>query len=431
MPLVRRAVPERRDRNAHQPGIGGNRGRLSPGVPVIDDDVRPRDQPGQGPLAVRRGRIEPDDALARVVPRLLEAAAVGEGRLGCEEVAAGRNNAHDIRTVIGEQPAGEDAVPAGEFKHANAGQRPPTRHEGGCYGNGDALQPRYHPVMGARGDWQEWRWDESLFAGAAEHYDRGRLPYAPGLAEALAAALDLDGRGRLLDLGCGPGTVTLRLAALFESVVGLDPDEGMLREARRLAAERGVLNAHWVSARAETLPADLGSFRVVTLAASFHWMDRPRVAAAVRGMLEAGGAAVQVDAPGYRPQPTGDQLPWPAPPLAAIGDLAREFLGPDRRAGRGIRNTSPGDEDAVFRAAGFAPGERVTVPDGRILVRTIDDMVAETFSMSWTAPHLFGARTPEFEQRLRALLAEASPEARFAVRLPDNILTIWRPVRGG
>jgi hypothetical protein len=28
-----------------------------------------------------------------------------------------------------------------------------------------------------------WEWDEALFAGAAEHYLRGRLPYAPGFAE--------------------------------------------------------------------------------------------------------------------------------------------------------------------------------------------------------------------------------------------------------
>jgi len=282
--------------------------------------------------------------------------------------------------------------------------------------------------MGVRGGWQEWRWDESLFAGAAEHYDRGRLPYAPGLADGLAGALDLDGHGRLLDLGCGPGTVTLRLAALFETVVGLDPDEGMIREARRLAAERRISNAEWLIARAETLPAGLGTFRVVTLAASFHWMDRPRVAEAVRGMLEPGGAAVQVDAPGYRSQLADDRLPWPRPPLEAIDALAREFLGPDRRAGRGIRNTSPGDEDAVFRAAAYAPGQRVTVPDGRALIRTIDDVVAETFSMSWTAPHLFGERMREFERGLRELLAGASPEGRFAVRLPDNILTIWRPL---
>jgi 2-polyprenyl-3-methyl-5-hydroxy-6-metoxy-1,4-benzoquinol methylase len=152
----------------------------------------------------------------------------------------------------------------------------------------------------ARGGWESWHWDESLYAGAARYYEQGRLPYAPGLADAVANSLALDGRGRLLDVGCGPGTVTLRLAPLFEAVVGLDPDAEMLATAARAAARRGVGNASWVRRRAEDLPAGLGRFRTVTFAASFHWMDRPRVASAVATMLEPGGAAVQVDAQGYR-----------------------------------------------------------------------------------------------------------------------------------
>ena len=110
-----------------------------------------------------------------------------------------------------------------------------------------------HRVNVAAGGWESWSWDESLFAGAAGYYERGRLPYAPGLADVFAGSLALDGRGRLLDVGCGPGTVTLRLAPLFEAVVGLDPDSEMLARASRAAAGRGVGNASWVCQRAEAL----------------------------------------------------------------------------------------------------------------------------------------------------------------------------------
>ncbi|RPI09677.1 MAG: class I SAM-dependent methyltransferase, partial [Actinobacteria bacterium] len=96
------------------------------------------------------------------------------------------------------------------------------------------------------GGWQDWEWDETLFAGAAPYYVRGRLPYAEGLADALRSTLALDGQGRLLDVGCGPGTVTLRLAHLFDEVVGLDPDREMLVEAERLATLAAVANARWV-----------------------------------------------------------------------------------------------------------------------------------------------------------------------------------------
>jgi len=66
---------------------------------------------------------------------------------------------------------------------------------------------------GMEQDWKTWSWDESLFAGAASYYEQGRLPYAPGLAEAFARCLDLEGQARLLDVGCGPGTATGRGAA--------------------------------------------------------------------------------------------------------------------------------------------------------------------------------------------------------------------------
>ena len=277
------------------------------------------------------------------------------------------------------------------------------------------------------GEWFEWAWDDSLFAGAAGYYERGRLPYAPGLAEAFETALGLDGRGRLLDVGCGPGTVTLRLAHLFEEVVGVDPDGGMLQEAARLASDRLVANARWIDIRAEDLPADLGMFRVVTFAASFHWMDRPRVAAKVGEMLDPAGAVVQVD--GRHQDLTAPSGDLPAPPRDRIDQLRRAYLGDDRRAGASIRNTSPDNEADVFREAGFVGPDVVIVPDGRILARSVDDLVAETFSMSSTAPHLFGPRLQDFEADLRRLLDNVAAAGRFAVRLPDNVLKVWRRPR--
>jgi SAM-dependent methyltransferase len=280
----------------------------------------------------------------------------------------------------------------------------------------------------APGGWEAWSWDESLFAGAARYYEQGRLPYAPGLTDAFARSLALDGQGRLLDVGCGPGTVTLPLAPLFEAAVGLDPDPEMLAYASRAAARRGIRNATWVRKRAEALPADLGSFRVVTFAQSFHWMDRPRVASAVATMLDRDGAVVHVDSrPDELPAETRRaSLPFPPPPDEALDQLRRQYVGSDRRAGQGIRNTSPSGEDEVFQQAGFLPADRVTVPDQRAVERTIDDVVAGVFSSSSTVPHLFGDRREDFERDMRKILAQASPSGRFSVRLPDNILRIWR-----
>lgn len=272
-----------------------------------------------------------------------------------------------------------------------------------------------------------WSWDETLFAGAAQHYETGRYPYAPALAETLAAALHLDGRGRLLDVGCGPGTVALRFGHLFVEVIGLDPDPDMLAEAERLARERGVSNAQWVQMRAEDLPGDLGTFDAITFAASFHWMDRDLVARKVRDILEPGGAVVHVDNRYQDGVGPGPEAPYPAPPTAAIGQLARSYLGEDRRAGRSVRNSSPDREDLVFTRAGFVGPEVIRVPGLGLIERTTDQEVANVFSMSSTAPHLFGERLPAFESDLRDLLATVSPNGRFSVYLRDNRLNIWRP----
>jgi len=172
-----------------------------------------------------------------------------------------------------------------------------------------------------------WEWDPSLYSGSAEYYARGRAGYPPELAEAFAAELELDGSGRLLDVGCGPGSLTLPLAGSFEEAVGLDADADMLGEATRLAALAGTGHCRWVHRRAEELPAGLGRFRLVTFAQSFHWFDRPRVAAAVHGMLEPGGFCAHVNA-------TTHQGVEGSVPHAEITELVHAYLGPVRRAGR-------------------------------------------------------------------------------------------------
>ena len=83
-------------------------------------------------------------------------------------------------------------------------------------------------------------YDPTLFEGSAAHYRFGRPPYSPQLEAVLGEELRLDGSGRLLDGGCGPGILTIRLAHLFEEAVGLDPDAAMLAEGRRVADERGI-----------------------------------------------------------------------------------------------------------------------------------------------------------------------------------------------
>jgi SAM-dependent methyltransferase len=272
-----------------------------------------------------------------------------------------------------------------------------------------------------------WEWDETLFSGTAAYYRRGRLPYAPALPEVLAGVLDLDGQGRLLDVGCGPGILALSLAHLFAEVVGVDPDGGMIAEAGRQAAEAGVAGkAEWVQARAEELPAGLGTFTVAAFGQSFHWMDRDLVAATMRDVLRPGGALVHIS--DLKTETRGAAgLPYPAVPHAAMDELVKRYLGPVRRAGRGVLpHGTPGNEATVLTRAGFSGPQRHVVPGGQALERSADDVVAWMFSMSFAAPHLFGARLGDFEADLRRLLRKVSPSGRFSERQPSTEVFVWR-----
>lgn len=279
----------------------------------------------------------------------------------------------------------------------------------------------------------DWQWDPSLYAGSAAYYVQGRVPYSQELVDALVAELALDGTGRLLDAGCGPGSLTLLLAPWFEQATGLDADAEMLAEGARQAEVAGITNVEWLNLRAEDLSPDaFGPFRAVTLAQSFHWMDRPRVAHLLRGVLAADGALVHVHATTHEGIDSDLPLPYPRPPRREIGGLVKHFLGPRRRAGQGTMpeiSTTEGDrgiqEAEIYRAAGFRAPTRIEVP-GHVVFRSADDVVASVFSLSSAAPHLFGDRVSDFETALRELLAQVSPEGRFSEQLRETAVDVWR-----
>jgi len=273
---------------------------------------------------------------------------------------------------------------------------------------------------------QEWSWDETLYAGSAPHYVAGRMPYPPALARAIADAVGLDGSGRLLDVGCGPGSLTLLLAPHVAEAVGVDADAGMLAEAARLASEQGVRNVAWHRLRGEDLPAGLGTFRVVTFAQSFHWMDQPVVADRVRGMIEPGGAWVHVFATTHQGVAGDEPLPAPRPPWDESRGLVEAYLGPVPRAGQGLLHRPRSGEEDVMRAAGYRGPQRLQIQQGQVALRGLDEVVSAVFSLSSAAPHLFGPRLVAFEDDLRALLREASPDGVFAERVEDVDVVIWR-----
>jgi SAM-dependent methyltransferase len=271
-------------------------------------------------------------------------------------------------------------------------------------------------------------WDEFLYAGSAEYYRVGRMPYPGRLGTTMQRRLVLDGLGSLLDLGCGPGGLTLLLAPYFATVVAVDADADMIRVGQEEATRIGVGNIRWLRSYAEDLDDRLGQFTVVTLAQSFHWMNRPVVADKIRQLLAPDGYCVHVGATTHQGVRDAAGLPHPQPPWDRILDLVHAHLGPGRRAGRSIvvDESTASDEDSVFRSAQFTGPEVIDVTGGDAVLRSDDQVVASVLSLSSSAPHLFGDDLAMFVDELRALLAQVSPDGQFSEQPQDIRLSVWR-----
>ncbi|MGC8494422.1 MAG: class I SAM-dependent methyltransferase [Syntrophobacteraceae bacterium] len=103
----------------------------------------------------------------------------------------------------------------------------------------------------------------------------------------LIAELDLKGNERVLDLGCGDGTLTSRLAALLPKgeVLGIDASRGMIEAALPKAG----CNLRFRRLDINDLDME-DEFDVVFSNAALHWVkDHRRLLQNVRRALRAGG----------------------------------------------------------------------------------------------------------------------------------------------
>jgi SAM-dependent methyltransferase len=257
-------------------------------------------------------------------------------------------------------------------------------------------------------------YDRTQYRGSARHYLAGRPPYSAELAAVLAAELALDGTGRLLDVGSGPGVLAVQLASLFEHVTVLEPDPDMLAAAREHAAANGVEAVDFILATAEDIP-DLGlpPMRVATFGQSFHRTDRDAVADAVYRVLEPGGAiALIVHDPDASAAPAGPGDP-PIPDKEVQALISR-YLGAQRRSGQRPATWYESERfEATLARSRFGPAKTIHAPARPDVTRDVDGVIAGYLSMSYAAPHLFGDRLDAFVNDLRRLLEPRTSTGRF------------------
>ncbi|HEY7761142.1 MAG TPA: class I SAM-dependent methyltransferase [Burkholderiales bacterium] len=129
------------------------------------------------------------------------------------------------------------------------------------------------------------------FGATALDYARHRA----GFPDSLFDRLSRFGIGKagqaVVDLGTGTGTLARGFARRGCRVMGIDPAEALLKQARRLDAAEG-LSIEYRTGRAEDTGLPGGSVEVVSAGQCWHWFDRPRAAREVARILRPEGAIV-------------------------------------------------------------------------------------------------------------------------------------------
>ena len=123
--------------------------------------------------------------------------------------------------------------------------------------------------------------------------------YAQRTAQDCAAFLlpRLRPEARVLDLGCGPGTITVGLARRAGSVVGVDVSKEMVEQATAFAANAGIDNVRFEVGSVYELPWEDDRFDVVHAHQVMqHLADPVRALREARRVLRPGGLVAVRDA---------------------------------------------------------------------------------------------------------------------------------------
>lgn len=140
-------------------------------------------------------------------------------------------------------------------------------------------------------EWQVGIWD-SISDLYIREIDKRFVPVIDGIIR----RADPKRGDRVLDLGCGTGSVTLAAAGATAPegiAVGVDISSEMLAAAKKRASDAGCSNIEFRQGRAEELPAEEGSFDAVLASLSLMYViDRRTAAKEIARVLKTGGRFV-------------------------------------------------------------------------------------------------------------------------------------------
>lgn len=245
--------------------------------------------------------------------------------------------------------------------------------------------------------------EQRRFRTAAEHYLAGRPPYAAGLIARVAQLCRLAPADRVMDLGCGPGQLARASAPLVAEVVALDPEPEMLRVAQ--AASMGFANIAWHRAGSDELSTQFGTFRLVCMGRSFHWMDRAETLRRLDRIVEPDGAVALF----HDTHPDLPDNAW----YGGYREILERYSSDD--------NARWGRHEGFLLDSAFSRIEEIGVYERR--ETSIDVLVERALSMSSTSRAQLGDRADEMIAQLRASL----PPGGLREVVASQAMLAWRP----
>ncbi|MEU6212757.1 class I SAM-dependent methyltransferase [Streptomyces sp. NPDC047023] len=261
----------------------------------------------------------------------------------------------------------------------------------------------------------------SIFASCGAPYVAYRRPHPPAVLDYLATQWGPAARPHILDLGCGPGTLALDLADRGSLVTAVDMSEEMLAAGRGWAQARGIRSVTWKQAdatEAAALARATELFDGVTIADAFHWMDRPRVLAALDQAVRPGGFVAVV---GYRAP--GTQREWWHPLLEQV---RLRWLGSVNLAGPATKYVEPaGGHEEIVRGSAFS--QVSVLRTDYLRTYTLDELVGLQGTYAYSSAATLGDRKTAFEEDLRRTLTAARLDGRFEAVLQAAVIVGRRP----
>jgi cyclopropane fatty-acyl-phospholipid synthase-like methyltransferase len=96
------------------------------------------------------------------------------------------------------------------------------------------------------------KFDPESYQGTYEYYEEYRPSILKEVIDVIVKHFDVKPTDRVLDIGCGTGQVALAMEGKCVEMVCLDPDPGMLKQAKQ-ATKNSKIRLIWINSSAEDL----------------------------------------------------------------------------------------------------------------------------------------------------------------------------------